>query len=52
MNPAKRKKRAVNFYTDLFRADSCDVDAAAKILQGLPQLSLKDQDTLKTDITF
>lgn len=37
-DPAEMKKCAVDFYTDLFKAESCDVDSAAELLQGLPQL--------------
>lgn len=33
-----RRKHAVAFYTDLFRAESCDVEAAAELLQDLPQV--------------
>lgn len=50
--PAEMRKHAADFYTDLFRADVCDVDSAAELLQGLPQLCPGDQDTLSADITL
>lgn len=49
-NPAVMRTHAVKFYTDLFRADGCEVSSAKELLQGLPQLSPEDQDTLGTDI--
>ena len=49
---AQMRKHAVDFYTDLFRAESCDVDAAGELLQELPQLSPEDQDTLSLEITL
>ncbi|KAJ4942904.1 hypothetical protein JOQ06_005416, partial [Pogonophryne albipinna] len=50
--PSEMRKHAVDFYTDLFRADECDVDSAAELLQGLPQLSSEEQNTLSSDLTF
>ena len=49
---AEMRKHAVDFYTDLFRAESCDVDAAGELLQGLPKLSPEDQDALSLDLTL
>ena len=49
--PAEMRKHAVDFYTDLFRADECDVDSAAELLEGLPQLSLEGQNTLSSELT-
>lgn len=51
-DPVETRKHAVDFYTYLFRADSCEVDSAAEPLQELPQLSPEDQDTLISDITL
>ncbi len=51
-DPAEMRRHAVDFYTDLFRAESCDAGAAAELLQGLPQLSQGDQDTLGADLTL
>lgn len=42
----------MDFYTDLFRADSCDVDSAAELHQGFPQLGPGDQEALGLDITL
>ncbi|KAJ4921192.1 hypothetical protein JOQ06_022302, partial [Pogonophryne albipinna] len=46
--PAEMRKHAV----DLFRADECDVDSAAELLQGLPQLSSEEQNTLSSELTY
>ena len=45
-------KHAVDFYTALFRADSCVVDAGGELQEELPQLSPEDQDTLSLEITL
>ncbi|KAJ4922370.1 hypothetical protein JOQ06_021785 [Pogonophryne albipinna] len=50
--PAEMRKHAVDFYTDLFKADECDVDSAEELLQGLPQLSSEEQNTLSSELTF
>lgn len=50
--PSEMRKHAVDFYTDLFKADECDVDSAAELLQGLPQLSSEEQNTLSSELTF
>ncbi|KAJ4947216.1 hypothetical protein JOQ06_009254, partial [Pogonophryne albipinna] len=50
--PAEMRKHAVDFYTDLFKADECAVDSAAELLQGLPQLSSEEQNTLSSELTF
>lgn len=43
----------MSFYTDLFKAEGCDVDAAAaELLQGPPQLGLAEHDSLGSDITL
>ena len=42
----------MEFYSELFRADQCDVDSAAELLEGLPQLSPEEQDILNSDITL
>lgn len=49
---AEMRRHAVAFYMDLFSADSCDVDSASELLQGLPQLSPGDRDVLNRDITL
>ncbi|KAJ4942587.1 hypothetical protein JOQ06_012441, partial [Pogonophryne albipinna] len=49
---AEMRKHAVDFYTDLFKADGCDVDSAAEPLQGLPQLSSEEQNTLSSELTY
>ncbi|KAJ4941430.1 hypothetical protein JOQ06_011309 [Pogonophryne albipinna] len=50
--PAEMRRHAVSFYTDLFKAEGCDVEAADELLQGLPQLSPAESDTLGSDITL
>ena len=36
---ARMRTHAVEFYSELFRVVHCDVDSAAELLEGLPQLS-------------
>ena len=50
--PARMRKHAVEFYSELFRAVHCDVDSAAELLEGLPQLSPEERDLLNSDITL
>ncbi|KAJ3590668.1 hypothetical protein NHX12_008617, partial [Muraenolepis orangiensis] len=50
--PAEMRRHAVSFYTDLFKAEGCDVEAADELFQGLPQLSPAQSDTLGSDITL
>ncbi|KAJ3599285.1 hypothetical protein NHX12_033248 [Muraenolepis orangiensis] len=50
--PAEMRRHAVSFYTDLFKAEGCDVEAADELFQGLPQLSPAESDTLGSDITL
>ncbi|XP_034003922.1 NACHT, LRR and PYD domains-containing protein 3-like [Trematomus bernacchii] len=50
--PAETRRHAVSFYTDLFKAEGCDVEAADELLQGLPQLGPAESETLGSDITL
>ena len=51
-DPAEMRRHAVSFYSDLFKAEECDVDATNVLLQGLQQLSSGERDTLSSDITL
>lgn len=49
---AVMRKHAVDFCTDLFRPNSCDVDSVRELLKGLPQLSQENQDKISLDINL
>ena len=51
-NPSEMRKLAMDFYSGLFSADSCDSDCVAEILEGLPQLGEAQSASLESIISF
>lgn len=51
-DPAEMRKIAIDFYSELFRADRCDADCEAEILGGLPQLDEVQSASLESTISF
>lgn len=49
---SEMRKHGVVFFADLFGAEFCDRDAAAELLQDLPQLSPEDLHILSTDLSL
>lgn len=45
-NPAEMWKHAIDFYTELFREETCDLKCRDKLLKDLPQLSKQEKDDL------
>ena len=52
MDPKEMRSHAVSFYSDLFRAEECDSDCAAELLEGLPQLSPEEKTSLDRELSF
>ena len=42
----------MSVYSDLFKAEDCDMNASNELLQGLPQLSSGERDTMSSDMSL
>lgn len=51
-DPAEMRRLAKEFYANLFLKATCDGAVVAELLQGLPQLTSEDQETLNTNLTL
>lgn len=51
-DPAEMRKLAIDFYSGLFSADSCNADCMDEILKGLPQLGRTQLASLESTFSF
>ncbi len=51
-NPGEMRSCAMDFYTDLFRAEQCSMECHEELLGGLPQLSLEEKAALDCELTL
>lgn len=52
LDPVEIKKLAVNYYKNLYDAESCDIESASDLLSDLPQVEEEGRKSLDSQITF
>ncbi|KAK2897108.1 hypothetical protein Q8A73_013488 [Channa argus] len=51
-NPSEMRRHAVDFYSDLFSAEDCNMEHREKLLDGLPQLAQEELAALDSPLTL
>lgn len=51
-DPLEIRKLAVNFYTDLYDVETCDLECMSDLLSDLPKLTNEQKESLDGQITF
>ncbi|KAK2904012.1 hypothetical protein Q8A73_010669 [Channa argus] len=51
-NPSEMRRHAVDFYSDLFSAEDCNMEHREKLLDGLPQLAQEERAALDSPLTL
>ena len=51
-SPSEMRSCAMDYYTDLFRAEQCSLDCREELLEGLPQLTQKRKASLDRELTL
>ncbi len=51
-DPVEIRKLALNFYTDLYGAETCDPNVVSDLLSDLPKLTNEQKNSLDKLITF